>query len=120
DYRPHTESGFSSREALGEKLARSGAAEQRPAELAPEPDEQRLERERHRELELLGVPPGGPHDLAGPLGVREPLPRRIGPELREPVDVDDRTLGTRGGHDEIAVPPLELFERGEQLVPLGA
>ena len=43
------------------------------AQLAAEPHEERLERERHRELELLGLAPGGPDDLAGALRILEPL-----------------------------------------------
>src|SRR5207248_11779823 len=56
----------------------------------------------------------------GALGALQPLACRVGAELLEPVDVHDGRLGACGDDDEVAVPPLELFERGEELVPLGA
>ena len=38
----------------------------------------------------------------------------------QPVDVHDRVLGADRGDDEIAVPPLELLEHGQELVALGS
>src|SRR5581483_9352033 len=90
------------------------------AELAPKPHEQRLERERRRQLELLRLAPGGANELARALGGVQPLRRRVRAQLLEPVDVDDGRLRAHRDHDEVAVPPLELLERREQLVPLGA
>jgi hypothetical protein len=55
-----------------------------------------------------------------PLGVLEALPRRVGTKLCEPVDVDDGALRAGCCDDEVPVPPFELLQRGEQLVPLGA
>src|SRR5690349_17695571 len=92
----------------------------RPGELAPEPDQQRLERERRRELQLLRLAPGGPDELARALRREEALARRVDPKLVEPVDVDRRGLGADRDDDEVAIPPLELLEHGEILVALGA
>ena len=61
--------------------------ERRPRECAPEPDEHRLEGERHGDLELLRVPPGRAEDLAGALGVLEALEELGHPVTRmEPFD----------------------------------
>src|SRR4051794_23970441 len=102
---------FSMREALTGENLRSG-------ELAAQPDEQRLERERHGELELFRLPPGRPDELARTLCALEALTGRIGAELLEPVDVHRGLLGARRDDDEVAVPPLEPFEGREKLVPL--
>src|SRR5215212_6535864 len=64
----------------------------RGAELPAQPYEQRLERQRRAEVELLERPPRLPHDLARALGAREPLRRPVLGEHREPVGVDDGTL----------------------------
>ena len=50
----------------------------RSGELAAQADEERLQRERHRELELLGLSPGRSDDGAGPLGPLEALAGRVG------------------------------------------
>src|SRR4051794_28835025 len=104
---------FAMREALSGENLRSG-------ELAAEPDEQRLERERHRELKLLCLPPGRPDELAGALCALQPLTGRIGAELLEAVDVHGRLLGAGRDDDEVAIPPLQPFEGREELVPLCA
>ena len=91
-----------------------------PRQLAPQAQEERLERERRRELELLGFPPGGPHELAGALGRQEALAGRVRPQVGEPVDVHHGALRARREDDEVAVPPLELLEHREQLVALRA
>src|SRR5207302_9709357 len=70
------------------------------------------------ELELFGLPPGSPNQLARPLGRLKALAGRIGAKLFEPVDMHDRGVRTRGEDDEVAVPPLELLERREELVAL--
>ena len=48
--------------------AELGPGEHGAGELPPEPDEQRLEGEARRELELLGLAPGIPDDRTGLLG----------------------------------------------------
>src|SRR5205814_5100775 len=90
------------------------------SELRAQPDEQGLQRERRRDLELLGLPPGRTHELTGFLGGVHPLESGVRPQLVESVDVDRRRLRARGYHDEVAVPGLELLEQCEQLLPLGA
>src|SRR5690348_8144304 len=80
-----------------------------------QPDEQRLERQWRRDLELLGLPPRGSHELARVFRSVHPLERGVALELGEPVDVDGGSLSTRGDDDEVAVPGLELFEQREQL-----
>src|SRR5262245_10237177 len=112
-YRPRGVSVSGTREGLRGENLRSG-------ELAAQPDEQCLEGQRHGELELLRLAPCGPDDLARPLGALQALACCVGPELVDAVDVDDRGLGAGREDDEVAVPPLELLERGEQLVPLRA
>src|SRR5579862_1347658 len=92
----------------------------RSAELAPQADEQGLERERRRELELLRLAPRGPHELASPLGGEEPLAGAVGAKLVEAVDVHDGGLRSGRDDDEVPVPPFELLERREELVALGA
>src|SRR5579872_7590908 len=100
-------------------LSRRGFCRQEgPAEGSMHPDEEGLDRERHRELELLRLAPRRPYRLAGRLGGGRALAGRVLGELREPVDVDDGVLRPDGGDDEVAVPPLELLEHGQQLVPL--
>src|SRR5581483_5162570 len=89
-------------------------------ELAAKPEEEGLERERGGELELLGLAPGGADDLAGPLGRLQALERRVGAQVVEAVHVDRRRLRAARDDDEVAVPPLELLERREELVPLRA
>src|SRR4051812_24958878 len=121
-YRPPGELVSYEKRADGpEKLAAtSGPGHRGPGQLPPEPDEARLEGERNRELELLRVPPGGPHELTRPLCGLEPLTGPVGPEVLEPVDVDRRGLRPCRKHDEVAVPGLELLEHGEELVALRA
>ena len=83
--------------------------------------QQRLERERRRELQLLGLAPGGADELARLLGARAAA-RASRPRAApsSPVDVHGGRLGAGGDDDEVAVPPLELLEHREQLVALGA
>ena len=80
------------------------------AQLASEQDEQRLERELRRELELLEPAPRVAHRLGRPLGPEQPLAGRVGPEQLEQVDVRRRLLGSDADDDEIAVPGGELLE----------
>src|SRR5690242_2465523 len=87
---------------------------------AAELDEQRLEGERRRELELLEAAPGLAHELGGELRALEPLEAAVLPQLFGPVDVDERLLGPRRRGDEVAVPRRELLQRGKQLLALGA
>ena len=90
-----------------------------PSSLA-QPDEQRLERERRRDLQLLRLPPGRTDELARVFGGVHSLERGVGPQLLQPVDVDGRRLRAGGDHDEISVPRLELLEQREELLALGA
>src|SRR5262249_33499149 len=46
-----------------------------PSQLARQPDEERLERQLRREVELLEPPPGLAYRLDGPLRAQEPLAR---------------------------------------------
>src|SRR5579863_10301909 len=90
-------------------LSRSGLCRQEgPAEGPVHPDEEGLDRERHRELELLRLAPGRPYRLAGQLGGSGALAGRVLDQLREPVDVDDGVLRPDGRDDQVAIPPLEL------------
>src|SRR5436190_4705112 len=114
---PYREERQQARKTCGRR--RLNPRTRRSGELPPQAHEQRLEGERHRELQLLRLAPGGAHELAGALGALQPLARRVCAELLEPVDVHDGRLGACGDDDEVAVPPFELFERGEELVPLG-
>ena len=112
----------SSREAIGrENLRRHAPGERRPGQLAAQADEQRLERERRRELELLRLAPGGADELAGPLGPEQPLPAsrpRAAPRSRSTCTT--AASAPAASDDEVAVPPLQLLEHREQLVALGA
>ena len=91
----------------------------RGSELASQPDQQRLERERRRDLQLLGLPPGCAHELAGLLGSVHSLEGGVRSQLVEPIDVDSGRLGTGRNHYEVAVPGLELLEQRQQLLTLG-
>src|SRR6185437_16807051 len=87
-YRPPAVGGFPPdrwREGLARENLRAG-------ELAPQPDEQRLERETDGKLQFLGVAPRGSYDFARTLGRLQPLARRVLAQLVEPVYVHDRTL----------------------------
>ena len=83
-------------------------------------DEERLERELRRQVELLEPAPRLAHCLGGPLGAEEPLAGRVLAELVELVEVDRRPLGADRDGDEVAVPGRELLELGEQLLALRA
>src|SRR5712691_1668342 len=89
----------------------------RGAELAAKLHEERLERERRAEVELLEGTPGLAHELAGALGARESLGRGVLREEPAPVCVNDGPLRPNRHDDEVAVPGGELFERREQLFP---
>ena len=67
----------------------------RSGELPAEPDEERLEGERHRKLEFLGLPPGIPDQLARPLGRLEAFAGRVGAELLE-ADPADLVVSPEG------------------------
>src|SRR5215470_2387598 len=95
-------------------------SDSRGTELAAQADEQRLERERRRDLELLGFPPGCADELAGLLGSVHSLAGGVSPQLLEPVDVDGCRLGACGDDHEVAIPRLELLEQRKQLLALGA
>ena len=60
------------------------------AQLAGDDDEQRLERELRREVQLLEPPPGLAHRLGRALGADDPLARRVLAELRQLVEMDRR------------------------------
>src|SRR6266540_5475933 len=87
---------------------------------APEPDEQRVERELRSDVELLERAPRLADDLARLLGAGDPLARRVGAQLAEPVGVHDGRLRADRDRDQVAVPPRKLLEGGEQLVALAA
>src|SRR6266542_1955895 len=87
---------------------------------APEPDEQRVERELRSDVELLERAPRLADDLARLLGAGDPLARRVGAQLAEPVGVHDGRLRADRDRDQVAVPPRKLLEEGEQLVALAA
>src|ERR687897_453688 len=106
--------------ARGAKIARLGLVNQIRPELPPQADEQGLQRELGVQVELLQLPPDLPHDLAGAFRAAETLDRRVLAERSEPVRVDRGALSARRDHHEIAVPRCELFERGEELLALGA
>src|ERR1700674_2302538 len=89
-------------------------------ELLRDLDEEGLERELRREVELLQLPPRLAHGLGRMLGADEALAGRVVPELVEPVDVDRGLLRSNRDHDEVAIPGFELLELGEQLLALGA
>src|SRR3990172_1870531 len=92
---------------------------ERGGELAPEPDEERFERELRVEIELLERPPGLPHGLGCAPRVLGPLGGGVRAQLLEPVRVDDGALRAGRDDDEAAIPRGELLERGEQLLALG-
>src|SRR5437868_7348819 len=92
----------------------------RCSQLTAQPDEQRLERQRGRNLQLLRFPPRRTDEFARVFGGVHALERRIRSQLREAVDVHRRRLRARGDDDEIAVPGLELLEQSEQLLALRA
>src|SRR5262249_4816794 len=108
--RPAARSRPSRRVALGGR--RAGHA----GEVAPEADEQRVEAELRRDVELLERAPRLAHALARELRARDPLARRILRQSVEPVGVDDCAAGSDRDGDQVAVPPRELLERREQLV----
>src|SRR5207237_26743 len=63
-------------------------------QLAAELNEQRLERQPGRQVELLERTPCLTHELARALGAGEPLGRAVFGELRQAVVVHDRPLGS--------------------------
>src|SRR5207244_3900455 len=67
-----------------------GDSRESPAKL----DEQGLERQAVRELELLEVPPRLADQLGRALGALEPLERAVLEELVGPIGVDESPLGT--------------------------
>ena len=75
-------------------MAQFGQADLR-LQLACELDEERLERELRREVELLELPPRLAHRLGRALGAEQALARRVGAQLVEPVDVDRRRARRR-------------------------
>src|SRR6516165_3753830 len=89
-------------------------------ELAPDPHEQRLQRQLGSEVELLQLPPGLPHGLGRPLRARETLTPGVGLQQLQLVQVDRRTVGADADREQVAVPGAELLELGEQLLALGA
>ena len=90
------------------------------SELASELDEQRLEGELGRQVQLLEPSPGLAHGLGGPLRPEQALPRRVLAKHRQLVEVDRRAVRAhRDGH-EVAVPRAELLELRQQLLSLGA
>src|SRR3989449_6765941 len=89
-------------------------------ELAAELDEERFERQRRAEVELLEGAPGLADELAGTLRSGEALGRAVLVEHLAPVGVDDCALRTDRHDDQIAVPRRELLERREQLLSFGA
>src|SRR2546428_5165963 len=88
--------------------------------LAAELDEERFERQRRAEVELLEGAPGLADELAGTLRSGEALGRPVLVEHLAPVGVDDCALRTDRHDDQIAVPRCELLERREQLLSFGA
>src|SRR6266576_3567254 len=91
-------------------------AAQLPAKL----DEERFQRQRRTEVELLEGAPGLANELAGALGTGEALGRAVLGEELAPVGVDGGALRSDRHDDEVAVPGCELFQRREQLFPFGA
>src|SRR5258707_259372 len=91
-------------------------AAQLPAEL----DEERFQRKRRAEVELLEGAPGLADELAGTLGARETIRRSVLVEDFAPVGVHDRALRADRDDDQVAVPGRELLQRCEQLLPFGA
>ena len=81
-------------------------AAQLPAKL----DEERFQRQRRTEVELLEGAPGLADELAGALGTGEALGRAVLGEELAPVGVDSGALRSDRHDDEVAVPGGELFQ----------
>src|SRR6266550_8618988 len=105
----------------GTTLERGSLHEDRSRpKLAAELDEERFERQRRAEVELLQGAPGLADELAGALRAGEALGRTVFVEHLAPVRVDNGALRTDRHDDQIAVPRRELLERREQLLSFGA
>src|SRR6185437_10486123 len=77
-------------------------------ELAAQPDEEALERQRRVHVELLELAPRLADELRGALGRLEALEARVLLQLGKVVEVDHRTLRPGRDDDEVAVPGGEL------------
>src|SRR5438093_12778539 len=84
-------------------------------QLAAELDEERFQRKRRAEVELLEGAPRLADELAGALRARKTLGRAVLFQELATVGVDDRALGADRHDDQVAVPGGELLERREQL-----
>src|SRR5438067_9100643 len=107
--------GAAAKSLLTESLRSNGGRE-----LAAQPDEETLERERGVHVELLELAPRLADELGRALGRLEPLEARVLLQLGKVVEVDHRTLRPGRDDDEVAVPGGELVEGLEHLLALGA
>ena len=83
-----------------------------------ESDEERLERERRVQVELLEGAPGLPHDFGGLQRPVSEVTRHVLAQVVESIRVDSGRLGSRRDDDEIAIPGLESFEPCQKLLAL--
>src|SRR5438445_11209067 len=89
-------------------------------QLSADTNEEGLERELRRQIQLFESPPGLPNGLGGMLCADQALPRRVLTQLWKLVQVDRGALGADGDRHQVPVPGAELLELREQLLSLGA
>ena len=89
-------------------------------QLPPQPDEERLERERRVEVELLERPPRLAYALGRTDRAVAEIARGVLAQVVEPIGVHRSRLRARAHDDEVAVPGLQGLQAGEQLLALGA